>query len=749
MSCNNITIKEQCEGETTSIIPGCVWVLNNLNNENTGSCLTLNEMSCNNITVEERCEGETSIISGCVWVLNNLNNENTGCCLTLNEMSCNNITIKEQCEGETSIIPGCVWVLDNLNKERCIASGDAQECSYYQKEKDCTFDESDNKCVWSVNKCYKQELSCENVKEESICLTPNIFVKNNVIIECVWVDVSGLDKKCMEKTQTCSNLINVLCVEFEHEMTENNIGLTVIDKPCFFNGESKEEMSCISKSLFSDKKCDDVKSKKICGEAETVFNWGYKCVWVGIVNDFYCIKENSAETCEYYLEQNICGMTKEGEMCLWNSTLGRCITKSVEIKSCDMLNTYKVCNSISDRCFWNGGNETTTIGGSCLPLEKAYSCSELTKTICNTYGEINGLTVVDSPCFFNGGDDEDGLFCTSEGKLINSSCEKVKTNNRVGIVSGPKYCDNAESLFGIVGDDKLGCVWDERGECVNVLKGQVTRPESCKEYETIDECNFNMDESGEECFWNSMVEGIDGACIPVKDIFNCTSICTNEISGLSSRFCDGNAINTGDSSEMCKWIDESGEIIMDCNCEGVLIEEMCSLLEIKTAYDCNGVVSMKGKCFFNGEIEKKLDVGDERLRCSDYEDIKKCEDLRNKTLCTYARRYVYKNLEMKSSGSPTTFMCLWDVERKICKAKETNIEESPGKEGNIVVIIIIVVGVCVVVATVIIIVIIVIKVKQKNNMRNSENKEFEIKDIYPDDTHNDNKSVMISNLIYI
>jgi hypothetical protein len=52
--------------------------------------------------------------------------------------------------------------------------------------------------------------------------------------------------------------------------------------------------------------------------------------------------------------------------------------------------------------FWNG--KSLSMDGNCLSLENAYSCSDLEwSELWKMNDGIDGLTIIDEPCFMNGG----------------------------------------------------------------------------------------------------------------------------------------------------------------------------------------------------------------------------------------------------------------------------------------------------------------------------------------------------------
>jgi hypothetical protein len=78
---------------------------------------------------------------------------------------------------------------------------------------------------------------------------------------CIWVDIDGMEKKCMLKEVKCESLTELLCQEYE-EISKNINSLIVLDSRCFINGKDEEKAICESKSLFLENYCNDLKTRK-------------------------------------------------------------------------------------------------------------------------------------------------------------------------------------------------------------------------------------------------------------------------------------------------------------------------------------------------------------------------------------------------------------------------------------------------------------------------------------------------------
>jgi hypothetical protein len=72
-----------------------------------------------------------------------------------------------------------------------------------------------------------------------------------------------------------------------------------------------------------------------------------------------------------------------------------------------------------------------------LPLCDRYKYSSL---------YISGISVTDTPCFFNGEANSPYLLCASLSSVSGGNCGVIETNDLVG-EGDERYCDNALSVF--------------------------------------------------------------------------------------------------------------------------------------------------------------------------------------------------------------------------------------------------------------------------------------------------------------
>jgi hypothetical protein len=559
----------------------------------------------------------------------------------------------------------CSWIMME-DKSMCVKEKAAEKCSFYQTGHGCTVTSNNQNCAWikaeNEYKCINENsaVSCDMYK------TPEGCKETINGLKCVWTNVNGVQ----------------FCIpEYTADRCEY---YTTIEG------------------------CTRTRNNNVCS-------------WIKYNNNYTCIIEKTAELCEYYMTESGCTTTTTGDLCTWNLVTGKC---SGDAKPCDAYISYSLCTAVNDRCFWNGIKLSSN--GLCLPLENEYNCSDLSMTLCNSYGSIDGLFILDSPCFFNGPANENEFHCVSTNSMMNSVCSNVKTNAMVDSAGGPKFCTNAQLLFKINGDNEVGCMWNASNGCVSLSLEDVVLPESCSEYKNAEDCNYHMTYDKKECFWNPSHLQTENACTTVEDVENCSVICTNDISGIDSRFCQGNAVFTESTAEMCKW-SEKEEVIdvkTTCNCEGITMEENCTLLDVTSPSDCKKFVSKRDSCFFNGNINTH--VGE--VKCTDIDDVTECEFFHDSSLCIYARKSVYRNLELNSSASTVTFLCLWNTQEEICQSKKLGRAENNNeskKRLNLVLIIVISVLVVIVVSVVIVIVFIIKKVKaQKNRIKAYEMSSF-------------------------
>jgi hypothetical protein len=487
----------------------------------------------------------------------------------------------------------------------------------------------------------------------------------------------------------------------------NNDGNTI---SCSWIEVNKSE-SCIKHGTGNN--CTDYTTAEECdiirnGEITT------KCTWVGVIGDYSCVSEGGAEFCGHYLSEESCTQTVTEEVCEWNNKTKKCDGKQ---KQCDEFLSWNGCESVNEGCWWNGlkhGN------GKCMILEGDYTCSNLSKYVCENYLNINGLTITDEPCFFNGISEENGNSCVSADSMrfVNISCGDIKTNEQtIPNETSPKFCDNAQLLFGISGMNGYGCYWDDNNTCLDMLDTNISR--TCSEYKSIEQCNYHFSVDEGECFWNDIDKSDEkNACKSTNLISNCSTICTNDVAGINSHFCSGGSDVFDISSEICRWSGSDVVIVEGCNCEGIEIPPTCKdlfLNERITPSECKTFKSEEGNCFFNGNTENYSG----EFVCSSTSLITKCGDLLDSSLCKYAKKYIYINLESSTSSSFSSFLCLWDYEEGVCESKGVGKTEELNKDKNSfqTILIIIITSTVVVLVLVIIFIIIVVIVLRRSKSR--------------------------------
>jgi NADH:ubiquinone oxidoreductase subunit 3 (subunit A) len=340
--------------------------------------------------------------------------------------------------------------------------------------------------------------------------------------------------------------------------------------------------------------------------------------------------------------------------------------------------------------------------------------------LCRNYSNIKGLTIDIEPCFYNYFDDIGGFYCATVSSVMNTRCENIKTNKNVGDNNGPKYCDNAQFLFKIDGKG-FGCKW-KTNECIDAVLEEDDLPEDCSGYMKNESCNYHITRKGKSCFWNPVKnDENDTFCTEVDDIEACDNICTNDLSGINTYFCNGNFVITDSTSEMCRWGIASEEIFSGgCYCEGVDIPEKCTLLNVSSPSECKQFISVKGKCFYNGDDDDEvMGIG----VCIDIGDIMECGDFLDQTLCMYAKKHTYYNLENYSSASSAVFLCIWNAEEGgICQSKKLGnlMNSDKQKMSTWVLIVIIVVGVVILVVLIVVLLLILRKAKSYSSNKKRE-----------------------------
>jgi hypothetical protein len=130
----------------------------------------------------------------------------------------------------------------------------------------------------------------------------------------------------------------------------------------------------------------------------------------------------------------------------------------------------------------------------------------------------------------------------------------------------------------------------------------------------------------------------------------------------------GVVVKDGEAME-CMWVgkDDDDRDAYIGKCVDFIPEYCLDVKNIRNGTECNNHNSMKGKCFFNGDVE----TSDSEGRCSDVEDVMECGDLKEFMLCSYATKEIYPNLIIDPSSTNSTFYCIWDVEAKFCFSKKS------------------------------------------------------------------------------
>jgi ATP-dependent Zn protease len=116
----------------------------------------------------------------------------------------------------------------------------------------------------------------------------------------------------------------------------------------------------------------------------------------------------------------------------------------------------------------------------------------------------------------------------------------------------------------------------------------------------------------------------------------------------------------------------------------------------------------------------------DKVVCSDIKNILECENLKEKLLCTYAKKFTYSNLEGYSTSPETSFLCLWNVEEEKCESKNLGKDKRNGNKEDknwIVIMIIILWGVIIIMVIILVMIMIAKRMKSRKNMNI---KEYEI-----------------------
>jgi hypothetical protein len=169
------------------------------------------------------------------------------------------------------------------------------------------------------------------------------------------------------------------------------------------------------------------------------------------------------------------------------------------------------------------------------------------------------------------------------------------------------------------------------------------------------------------CFHNhdKSTSDLEKKCISVTEIIKCEDIRTNGLFEMEKHFCD-------DAKDIFSWIKGAACIWMiedDVGSSGkcVQVENCSDLIGIKNGSQCNDYSSLKGNCFFNGNVK----VNNTEVKCFDVVDVVRCGDILEMGLCVHAKKDTYPNLTIDSLSSPSTIYCTWEGGNETCVSKNT------------------------------------------------------------------------------
>jgi hypothetical protein len=213
------------------------------------------------------------------------------------------------------------------------------------------------------------------------------------------------------------------------------------------------------------------------------------------------------------------------------------------------------------------------------------------------------------------------------------------------------------------------CWWNGEangfGVCLS-LEGEYTcgrlSPFICNDYEITSSSLIVADGP---CFYNGdrNTDDPEDKCRSMSEIIGCGDIHTNSLFEIEKHYCD-------DAKDIFTWIKEGGCMWVIQDDDGstgmcVQVESCFDLVGIKNGSQCSGLSSVKGNCFFNGDVQ----IDNPRMRCSDVVDVVRCGDILEMGLCVNARKNTYPNLIIDSLSSPSTLYCMWEDEKNSCISK--------------------------------------------------------------------------------
>jgi hypothetical protein len=293
------------------------------------------------------------------------------------------------------------------------------------------------------------------------------------------------------------------------------------------------------------------------------------------------------------------------------------IYKNICKLKCSFFTISENCRS--DNCFWLY-NETKGEEGSCKEKDDDnLRCDEVIRSGQCTQADIKAF---DGKCWWNGEANGSGVCLSVEDEY---TCERLS----------PFVCDSYEMI----------------------LSSLVV--------------------SDEPCFYNSDKNTVDSKCEPISEVIECGDIHTNGLFEMEKHYCD-------DAKDIFSWIKGGGCMWVSEDDDGsdgkcVQVESCSDLMKIKNGSQCSSYSSLKGSCFFNGDVE----INNSEVRCSDVVDVIRCKDILEMGVCVYAKKDTFPNLIIDSLSSPFSPYCMWENTNETCISKNSFKDELECDKFNI------------------------------------------------------------------
>lgn len=428
----------------------CVWLYNDTNSEDFGTCIPSLTLSCSEYANLAQCNSDQDL--QCVWVHPANDSQDPGWCYSFVSLVCSFYEHTEQCNNDTGL--GCMWLytsVDTQTEGSCVSSL-GLTCPHYINRAQCLND-SAHGCTF-INK--NGEFVCESLSSVTDCewlIDGDTCGRNTEhgLAYCVWGDGKcGATSRCesrkladeCEADTDCKWIWNI----------QNNGG------------------TCIPSETLT---CTQYLSESQCDADTTTSRSG--CVWIVENVQSSCVSLSSLTNAD-------CSLVTDSSKCL---TLGACnwVSSSSGSKAPSALTRFLSSSSssfpFSPSSLFIASQSTS-----------ALSALVYTATIANTNTDPDVSGVCKFDCARLRGAQDCGAYA-SVCSYNNGICSFLDTIN----------CSSAKNEY----DCKSGLCQYTAGSC---------RHYPCQTYGddiciSIDECDYYM-KASVRC--GDFVKGADNAC---------------------------------------------------------------------------------------------------------------------------------------------------------------------------------------------------------------------------------------------